>query len=209
MNELLALNKRKLIKSYLWISGILTVGLSIFLFFFFTEITIKWILINYTLTIILLPFSVLLVWTYDWFQKRRYKHRFLSKKPYSELEEIGFTKKAIKANHNGLIDYCMFAEINECKVVFDINRTTPNTAEFSIYGTTDHLNSKEFMQKIKAYKPVDIDVSINAFTKKIHTTKEKLNSVEVLERVLIEFTDLVKKEKYKPIPIIEIKPTNI
>jgi hypothetical protein len=42
--------------------------------------------------------------------------------------------------------------------------------------------------------------------KKIDTRKEKLNSIQELEKILTELTHIVKKEKYEPIPITEIKP---
>ncbi len=206
MKELIKLNKGFLIKGYLWISGILTFGFSTFLFFFHSEVSIKWVFIIYTLTLIVLPLFVLFTWISDWFRKRKYKKRILTKKPYSELEKIGFTKKAIKTNHNSLVDYVQFAEINGCEIIFDINITKPNIAEFSVYGLTNHLNSKEYLQKAKEYDYSNIDFSRYSFTKSIDTKKEKLNSIQQLEKILTELTHFVKKEKYEPIPITETKP---
>jgi len=206
MNELIKLNKGFLIKGYLWISGILTFGFSIYLYFFHSEVSTKWILIIYALTLIVLPLFVLSAWISDWFRKRKYKKRILTKKPYSELEKIGFIKKAIKPNHNSLVDYVQFAEINGCEITFDINIRKPKTAEFSIYGLTNHLNSKEYLQKAKEYDYSNIDFSRYSFTKKIDTKKEKLNSIQELEKILTELTHIVKKEKYEPIPITETKP---
>ncbi|MFY7669683.1 hypothetical protein ACOSP6_01210 [Tenacibaculum sp. MEBiC06402] len=206
MNELLELNKEFLIKGYLWISGILSSGFSIYLLFFFAEVPTKWVLIIYSITLIFTPLLVLSAWISDWFRKRRYKKRILTKKPYSELEKIGFTKKAIKTNHNSLVDYIKFAEINECQVAFDIDIRKPKIAEFSIYGMTDHLNSKDYLRKAKEYDYSNIDFSRYSFTKRIDTRKQKLNSIQELEKILVELTHIVKKEKYEPIPITEIKP---
>ncbi len=206
MNELLELNKKFLIKGYLWISGILTLGFSIYLLFFHSEVSTKWILIIYTLTLIVLPLFVISAWISDWFRKRRYKKLILTKKPYSELEKIGFTKKTIKTNHNSLVDYVQFAEINGCEVIFDINIRKPKIAEFSIYGFTNHLNSKEYSQKTKEYDYSNIDFSRHSFTKSINTRKEKLNSIQELEKILTELTHIAKKEKYESIPIMETKP---
>ena len=206
MNELLELNKWFLIKGYLWISGVLTGIFSVYLIFFFSEVTTKWILIIYSITLIFGPLLVLSAWISDWFRKRRYKNRILSKKPYSEMGKIGFTKIAIKTNHNSLVDYIKFAEINECQITFDVDLRKPKIAEFSIYGLTDHLNSKDYMRKAKEYDYSNIDFSRYSFTKRIDTRKEKLNSIQELEKILTELTHIAKKEKYEPIPITEIKP---
>ena len=206
MNELIKLNKGFLIKGYLWISGILTFGFTTYLFFFHSKVSTKWILIIYTLTLIVLPLFVLSAWISDWFRKRRYKKLILTKKPYSELEKIGFTKKTIKTNHNSLVDYVQFAKINGCEIIFDINIRKPKIAEFSIYGLTNHLSSKEYLQKAKEYDYSNIDFSRYSFTKSIDTRKEKLNSIQQLEKILTELTHIVKKEKYEPIPITETKP---
>lgn len=206
MNELLELNKGFLIKGYLWISGILTFGFSVYLFFFFSEVPTKWILIVYSITSIFAPLFVLFAWISDWFLKRKYIKKILSKKPYSELEKIGFTKRAIKTNHNSLKDYALLGEINGCQIIFDIYVREPKIAEFSIYGLTNHLKSKEYLQKAKEYDYSNIDFSRYSFTKKIDTRKEKLNSIQELEKILTELTHIVKKEKYEPIPITEIKP---
>jgi len=208
MNELLELNKRFLIKGYFWISGILSGMFSLYLFFFYTKVPIKWILISFALTLIILPLFVLFAWISDWFLKRKYIKRILSKKPYSELKKIGFTKKAVKKNHNSLKDYVLFVEINGYQIMFDIYVRTPKIVEFSIYGLIDHLNSKEYLQKAKEYDNSNIDFTRYSFTKQIDTKKEKLNSIQELEKILTELTHIAKKEKLKPIPITEIKPVD-
>lgn len=205
MNELLELNRKFLIKSYLWISGILTIGFSIFLYFFHSEISANLIFIIYSLTLVVLPLIVIGTWTMDWFRKRKYKNRILTQKPYSELEKIGFNKKTIKPNHNSLVDYVAVAEINGCEMVFDIDINKSKIAEFQIYGFTNHLNSSEFSKKLAELKSHNIDFSYLGFTKKINTKKERLNTIQELEKILTEFTNIAKKIKYEPIPISEWK----
>ncbi|KAB1155927.1 hypothetical protein F7018_11500 [Tenacibaculum aiptasiae] len=204
MNELLELNKRFLIKGYLWISGILTFGFSTYLFFFFSEVSIKWILIIYSITLIFAPSFVLSAWISDWFLKRKHKKRILSKKPYSDLDKIGFTQRAIKANHNSLKDYVLLGEINGYQIIFDIYVRTPKIVEFSIYGLTNHLNNNEYLQKAKEYAYFNINFSRYAFTKNIDTRKENLKSIQELEKILIELTHIAKKEKLELIPITKI-----
>jgi hypothetical protein len=205
MNELLELNRKFLIKGYLWISGILTIGFSIYLYFFHSDISTNWIFIIYSLTVVVLPLIVVGTWTMDWFRKRKYKNRILNQKPYSELEKIGFNKKTIKPNHNSLVDYVTVAKINGCEMIFDIDINKSKIAEFQIYGFTNHLNNSEFSKKLDELKSHNIDFSYFGFTKKINTKKERLNSIQELEKVLTEFTHIVKKIKYEPIPITERK----
>lgn len=151
MNEVLELNRKFLIKGYLWISGILTFGFSVYLYFFHLEISSKWIFIIYSLTLIVLPLIVIGTWTYDWFRKRKYKSRILTQKPFSELQKIGFNRKTVKPNHNSLVDYVQFAEINGCEIIFDVDINKSKVAEFQIYGYTQHLSNSEFTQKINHY----------------------------------------------------------
>jgi hypothetical protein len=205
MNELLELNRKFLIKGYLWISGILTIGFSIFLYFFHSEISANLIFIIYSLTLVVLPLIVIGTWTMDWFRKRKYKNRILTQKPYSELEKIGFNKKTIKPNHNSLVDYVAVAEINGCEMIFDIDINKSKIAEFQIYGFTNHLNSSEFSKKLAELKSHNIDFSYFGFTKKINIKQERLNSIQELEKILTEFTHIAKKIKYEPIPITEWK----
>ena len=72
MTEFLKLNKEFLIKSYYWISGLPTTGFSLYLYFFYKDITLYWIVIILILTILILPIFVLGVWSYDWYRKRKY-----------------------------------------------------------------------------------------------------------------------------------------
>ena len=178
MNELLELNKGFLIKEYLWISGILTCGFSIYLFFFFSEVSIKWILIVYSITLFFAPLLVLFGWISNAMNIRKHRKRILNKKPYTELEKIGFNKKAIKPNYNGLSDYILFGEINGYQITFDINISNPKIAEFIIYKPSGIIDK--------------IDFSKYTFSKKIDTSKEKLNSIQELETTLTEMTRLVK-----------------
>ncbi|WP_298427395.1 hypothetical protein [uncultured Kordia sp.] len=206
MNELLALNKSFLTKAFFWISGILSGLFSLYVYFFYAEITSKWMLIIYSFTLIILPLFIISVWSFDWFRKRRYKKRILAKKPFSALETIGFTHKVIKSNHNSLVDYAHIAEINECQIVFDVEINKPKIATFTIYGRTSHLTTKEYVQKAMDYEYSNIEFSPSSFTKKINTKNETIQSVQQLQSILQEFTHIVKKEKYEPIVITDTMP---
>ena len=157
------------------------------------------------MTVVVLPLIVVGTWTMDWFRKRKYKNRILTQKPYSELEKIGFNKKTIKLNHNNLVDYVIVAKINGCEIIFDIDINKSKIAEFQIYGFTNHLDNSEFSKKLDELKSFNIDFSYFGFTKKINTKNERLNSIQELEKTLTEFTHIVKKIKYAPIPRTEWK----
>ena len=205
MKELLLLNKKHLIKSYLWSSGILTFIFSIYLYFFHLEISFKFITIIYLSTIIILPSFIIIVWTSDWFRKRKYLTRILKQKPYSELSKIGFNKKTIVSNHNSLVDYVLFTEINDCEIVFNVDLNKSKIAEFKIYANTEFtkLSYSEYSNELKLLKTHNIDYEYSGFTKRINTRKEKFNSIQELEKTLLEFTNIVKKYKYEPILISE------
>ena len=145
------------------------------------EVSTKWVLIIYILTLIILPLFVLSAWISDLFRTRRNKKRILNKKPYSELQKIGFTKKTVKQNYNGLKDYVLFGEINGYQITFDVDNTNPKIAKFIIYKPTSFLDK--------------IDFTKYTLTKKIDTSKEKLNSIYELEKILTEMTRLVKNRE--------------
>jgi len=54
---------------------------------------------------------------------------------------------------------------------------------------------------MKELKSFNIDFNSYGFTKMINTRREKLISVQQLEKALVEFTHIVKRLKYEPIPI--------
>jgi len=198
MKELLALNKTFLRKSFLWISGIGSALFSVFLFFFFAEVATKWIFIVYGI-----PLFIISAWSSDWFRKRRYKRKILSNKPYAELATIGFTNEILKANHNSLVDYVRVAEINGFHIMFDVNLSAPKTASFTIYGTIQDLDRKQYVQKAMDYTYKSIDFSSGSFTRMIHTKKEQVQSIQQLEKILTEFTHIVKQERFEPVSLID------
>ena len=178
-------------------------GFSMYYFFFQEELKKELFISVALLSSILFPLFTILVWTYDWFRKRKHKQRILSTKPFSDLEKIGFTNKTTRANHNSLLDFVHFGQINECEIVFDIDIKRPKIAEFQIYGRTWDLENAEFLQKSKELKSHNIDFNPLGFKKYIDTKTKKPFSTQELEKVLIEFTHIVKKLKYKPIPLKE------
>jgi len=203
MNEFLQLNKTTLIKSYFWICGFMALGFSTYCFFFYQELELTSYIVISALSTFLFPLFTIGVWSLDWFRKRKYKNKILNNNPLSKLNKIGFTNRTIRRNHNSLVDYVQYAEINDCVLVFDINIKNPKIAEFQIYGYTDHLSSSEFTQKLKELKLHSIDLSYTGFKKLIDTKNGQVKSIQELEKTLIEFTHIVKKLKYKPISITE------
>lgn len=181
----------------------MTLGFSLYYFFFHQDIKKELFITVAILSILLFPIIIIGIWTYDWFRKRKYKKRILSKKPYSDLEKIGFTNKTTRANHNSLLDYVHYGNINECEIVFDVDVKKPKVAEFQIYGRTWDLENSEFLQKAKELKSHNIDFSPFGFKKHINTKTEEPISIQQLEKILMEFTNMVKKLKYQPIPVSE------
>lgn len=205
MKEFLNLNKKILIESYLWIAGLFTLGFSIYLYFFHKQISSNWIFIVFFLTLIIVPIITIGIWSLDWFRKRKYINQILNKKPYNELSKIGFNKKFIRKNYNGLFDFALVAKINGCEMIFDINMNNSKIAEFQIYGFTNHLTNQEYLIKIEELKSKNIDFNYFGFTKKINIKKELFYSIQELENVLIEYTHIVKKIKFESIPYSENK----
>ena len=137
MNELLELNKEDIIKNWLWIGGIMTFGFSIYYFFFHKELKTELYISVAVLSIVFFPLITIGIWSYDWFKKRKYKKRILTKNPFSELEKIGFTKRIVKRNHNSLKDYVQYAEINGCEMIFDLD------GGYNVQVTQTALNSDD------------------------------------------------------------------
>ena len=204
MNEFFKLNRGFLIKSYYWFSGILTTGFLLYLCFFYKEVPLNWIVIILILTIIILPFFVLSVWTYDWHRKRKYINRIVKQNPYSELEKIGFNKKALIENHNSLKDYVPFREIDGIQIILNVDIRKSKVVKFTTYCNTLNLNSQQFSKKFNELKHKNIELSFYSLTLKIDTKREKI-SIQNLEMMLSELTYIVKINKFEPILITELK----
>ena len=204
MKEFLKLNKEFLIKSYYWISGVLTTGFLLYLCFFYKEVTLYWIVIILILTILILPIFVLSVWTYDWNRKRKYINQIVKQNPYSELEKIGFNKKALIQNHNSLKDYVPFGEINGIQIILNVDIQKSKVVEFTTYCNTFNLNNRQFSEKFNELKHKNIELNFYSLTMKIDTKREKI-SIQNLEMMLRELTHIVKINKFEPILITELK----
>ncbi|MBA4153162.1 hypothetical protein [Flavobacterium sp.] len=204
MSELLRINKRIIIKSYFWISGFLTIGFLVYLYFFYKEVTLKWLVLILIMTIVLCPLFIIGTWIYDWNRKRRYLKRILCKNPFSELEKIGFSKKTLITNHNSLKDYVPFTEINGIQLLIDIDITKPTIAEFTTYCSTFNLTHEQFSEKFNELKYKNIELGPNYLTKKIDTRKEKI-SIQNLEKMLLDLTHIVKTNKFEPVMLKEWK----
>ena len=128
MKELLELNSRNLKKGYFWIIGFLNLIFITLLIFFHSEISLKWILIIFSGTLIILPLIVLSAWSFDWYKNRRNYNRIYCKKPYRNLKEIGFYYREKSIIHaNGMIDYVYFSRINNWEIHFTVSFLKPKT----------------------------------------------------------------------------------
>ena len=201
MNDLLALNRRFLIRAYLWIAGLLTLAFTVYLFFNIEETPGLWIAIIYSIALIFAPALVIGAWVYDWYRKRRNKEKILQLFPYKVLNRIGFKNRAIIVNHNGLKDYTPTAWLNEYQIFFDIDHRKPRVVEFMLIGVNGASISKEFLKKARAYHRQGIDFRRSSITLKIHTKKTPLHALRDLENILEHLTDIVYKEGFQSVPV--------
>ena len=142
MNELLELNSQNLKKGYFWISGIMTAFLLLFLAFFYSEISLKWIIITLISTLILVPLFIISIWTLDWYRNRLHYKKIKSKKPYNKLNEVGFTKRQkVTIHFNGMNDYYDYAIIKNWKIDFLTFAFKSKSVTFQILGIIENFNS--------------------------------------------------------------------
>ena len=92
---------------------------------------------------------------------------------------------------------------NDGKAVFvDIQKS--KVVEFTTYCNTFNLNNRQFSEKFNELKHKNIELNFYSLTMKIDTKREKI-SIQNLEMMLRELTNIVKINKFEPILITELK----
>ena len=206
MKEFLDLNKKIALKLLIWLIAIFGGGFSIYLFFFHDEISIDGILIGYFVALFLIPFFLLSVLTYDWFDKRKKENKILQLNPYSEIDKIGFSKKRFRNKHDFFV--CNYvAIINDFVIIFDVDIKKPEIAVFRIKGYFKEISFSDGRRLSKEFASKNIIISASFFERRINTKKEKINSIQELEQILIDFTDSVKNVGYEINLLTDLPPS--
>ena len=144
MNELFELNSKNLKKGYFWSAGFLSFIFILLLLFDSSKIPLKWIIIVFFGTLILLPLFILSVWSWDWYRNRRNYNRIYCKKPYRNLKRIGFYNRVKSVIHiNGMIDYIYFSKFNNWEIYFEVSFLKPKVVTFSIRGHIPEFRKKK------------------------------------------------------------------
>ncbi|MFD2529326.1 hypothetical protein [Polaribacter marinaquae] len=192
MNELFELNSANLKKGYLWFTGVLNFIFILFLTFFYSELSLKWIIIIFFGTSILAPIFILSIWSYEWFYNRRNVKRIYSKNPYNNLKQIGFnnrTKSIISIN--GMIDYTYFSKFNNWEIYFEISLSKPKMVTFSINGKIPDLKkAQNVFEKLKTEK---IKIDEYGVFWEINTKKENLVTIDYIENKLNSMVKIAEK----------------
>ena len=197
MKELLQLNKKHLIKLYLCSSGIFTVGLLVLLFFFYKEITWKWMLLIFSCTVFIYPFLMLFFSILEGYQNRTYIKKICSNKPYSELSTIGFNQKMVFVTTNsGLKDNVLFCVKEGIPILFTVNNKKPKVVELLIYCDISKLNGRQYILKSEELAARNIDLNFASIVKRIDTKKEKV-TLQTIEMMLNELVHIVKMNKFE------------
>ncbi|KGL58411.1 hypothetical protein [Polaribacter sp. Hel1_85] len=192
MNELFELNSENLKKGYFWITGVLNFIFVLFLAFFYSELSLKWIIIIFFGTSILAPFFILSVWSYEWFSNRRNYNRIYSKNPYNNLKQIGFDNRAKSLiNTNGMVDYVHFSKFNNWEIYFGIGLLKPKIVTFSINGKIPDL--KKAQSEFGKLKTEKIKIDEYGVFWEINTKKENLATIECIENKLISMVKIAEK----------------
>lgn len=201
MKELLQLNKKYLVNLYFWTSGIFTIGYLVFLFFFYKEIELKWILIVLSCTVFILPFLMLFLSILEGYKNRTYIKKICFNKPYSELSKIGFIHKTLLVTTTtGLKDNVLFCLKEDIPIFLKVNNKKPKIIEFIIYCDLSSLNSRQYILKSEELAAKNIDLNFASITKQINTKSEKV-TLQTLEMMLNELVHVVKINKFEVYPI--------
>lgn len=199
MREFIKLNP-KLIRALYWFSGIFTSLAIIYFAFFYAQIPTKWIVLILILTLLIIPFFLLIVAYSDWGKNRTIRNTILSKTPFSEIKKLGFNKKALIFSHLGYIDYTICGEINGLQIVFYVENGNKNIAIFRIFGKTKYNSFSEIHKKNKELQHLDIQLCYDNIEKRIDLKKNDFDSVTEIENMLREFTHIAKMTIIELIP---------
>lgn len=202
MKEFLELNSKNLKEGYVWISGILIIGFTLFLAFFYSQVQTKWIVIVLFVILFVVPFFIFSVWSFDWYRNRKNYKRILSNKPFDKLSDIGFIKRTVSTIHmNGMKDYIQYARINGFDIFITVDFNNPKIIRFTTNGKIHE--SDKFEINRKKHESDKLEVFNYGVSRIIDPEKERMKSIQELEKELIELTKIAKNLEFEPISISE------
>lgn len=192
MNELFELNSKNLKKGYFWSAGFLSFIFILLLLFDSSKIPLKWIIIVFSGTLILLPLFILSVWSWDWYRNRRNYNRIYCKKPYRNLKQIGFYNRVKSVIHiNGMIDYIYFSKFNNWEIYFEVSFLKPKVVTFSIRGHIPEFKKKK--DELKKLNFENIEIDRYGVLWKINTKKENITSIKEIESKIYDMIKVAEK----------------
>ena len=195
------LNKVALKASFLWTSFILTmIVLVIFLIAYF-----KGNLPELDLFIavllgagIVFPAFIVLVGYLRWLWDYSIFRRNFNSKPFNLIDRLGFERTIKKSKWNFSLEY-FTGHINGFIVDSEVETQYENKfVRFKFYVKPRKYEKSEFKEIQKRLTDRDGCFYFDTIIKRFHYKNHRLKTVDELERELIAFSELIKREKIEP-----------
>jgi len=192
MSDFFKLNLTNLKKGYFASAGFLSFIFILLLLFDNSKISLKWIIIIFSGTLIFLPLFILSVWYWDWQRNRKNYNRIYDEKPYSELKRIGFYNRIKSIIHlNGMIDYIYFSKFDNWEIFFEVSFLKPKIVIFSIRGHIPEF--KKAKSEFKKLSPEKFELNRYGILWRINTKKECIANTKIIEKEISSMIKIAEK----------------
>ncbi|QCK15648.1 hypothetical protein [Mangrovivirga cuniculi] len=146
----------------------------------------------FVVTITLLIFFLFII---IWMTNQKRRNKALTHFPFNQLTSIGF--QSYEINKNKIYDFTniiLLNRINDYQVIVDVNQNTPNNIDFQILFENKNPKSDNYIKWKKVFNNDKILSAKLSFNIK----KNRLKSIDELNRELIKITNQLKRENFKP-----------
>lgn len=202
MNTFLQLNTHKLYPMFVRISLIFLAAVLIPLSITYMTGTVpneQFILYVILVACIGFPGLIIFFGFLIWQLNHKARQKAYSKKPFDQIEEIGFFKTQIgDTSKLSLIDEIKEGSINGFTLRMDISKEKgPRFIEFDIPVEWKKLDKGEFNRIAEEFKQYNGELRIGSITKRYDTKQHSLQTILDLKQDLELFTKLLRQEGFE------------
>ena len=145
------------------------------------------------------PIFIISIAYLEWLSKRRVRKRAFSKPPFNQLDKIGFSLSLINEKTKWFFtEESKESVINDFKIKCDITRENSKTIQFKALVNYRQIDKDEFKHLEQHFKNHGIIFDFEGLVKMYDMKKPTIHSAQQLKSDLIKFTELLKKENFKP-----------
>jgi hypothetical protein len=148
---------------------------------------------------IVLPLLFIGFFSLGWLYKRSIRNKMCKKRPFDELDKIGFKVSYLNENKKWVFtEEIKEIVIDNYRIQCDVNRDSSSIIEFKAFVQHKGLDKERFERVKKRFKEAEIYFDFDGLIKKYNIKKITSLTIEQLNTELLQFVQTLKSEEFEP-----------